>query len=976
MAGHIVSGTRIALAQAQAIEARTEFATPVTTKSDRLAPADPAARKADALPTPARRGSPANVETVTGILMPPPSFLLSGDAEVGAASNAALSGSGTAPANATGDIRAPLSPPSEPAPSYLPPGNPAPPKRAAGAAAPTDRGGGEGEVLWSNKSAAPTPGPSGDASHQTGAARNLELAVPVRDGSFYLGDVGARISPRNTVSLAKDRLVQIAAPLLRPAALDLLKSVADSEGYLPLPALAEKGFDIRYDPQKVELQFLPSLDQRAAGKLSASRRRDQVRSENIVEPATVAGYVNMRAGADYSSRPFREEDGTANARIAFDGAVRWADLVFESAATFDIEQGFTRGASRFVYDMPDDALRLSAGDVTPLKSDLQGGTELLGISIEKSYQKLQPGANIRPTGSRSFRIDRPSNVDVMLNGHVMQRLHLRPGDYNLDDLPLTTGANDISLMIEDDVGQKRTLDFTIFSGRALLAPGISEWALSAGVASRYGSSKPSGLHNFYSDLQYDVSTPVVTGFYQRGLTPDITGNIHLQGEPDAVMGGAGAAFQTAFGFWVVDGAVSGSGDDALGYAGTLGYELANVQGKDGVSRSFRLVADYRSERFGALAGPDAFNTTMLDVSAVYSQPLAWDLAGSISGNYAVARGASPDRYGLDISLTRSFGPSLSAGFSAGYVQALGPPHDGDAEDGFTASLRLSYRVDETSSIDASHDLRGERSRLAYRHQEGTGVGSWSTQVELAQSGALAQGQGDSGINGAFGYIANRAELSVSHHSGLAGLDTAALDQRSSVTAGTALAFADGRFAVGRPVSNGFAIVGAHDSLAESDVVIGGSRESRQGSTGLLGPALVSDMSPYSPSRVAYDVDKLPVGYDLGAGTFDLQPAYKSGYRLTVGSDYTVTGFGTLLDEKGEPVALLMGTAVQDGGDAGHKVSVFTNRSGRFGVQGLRPGRWLLDMATEPATTRYVIDIPKDAVGLVKLETLRPAKAAP
>jgi outer membrane usher protein len=123
------------------------------------------------------------------------------------------------------------------------------------------------------------------------------------------------------------------------------------------------------------------------------------------------------------------------------------------------------------------------------------------------------------------------------------------------------------------------------------------------------------------------------------------------------------------------------------------------------------------------------------------------------------------------------------------------------------------------------------------------------------------------------------------------------------------------------------------------------------------------------------VDNLPVGYDLGAGAFDLYPAYKSGYKLTVGSDYTITAFGTLLDAKGEPVALLTGTAVQEGGDAGHKITVFTNRAGRFGAQALRPGRWLLDMATEPAT-RYTLDIPKDAVGLVKLDTLHPAKAAP
>ena len=43
-----------------------------------------------------------------------------------------------------------------------------------------------------------------------------------------------------------------------------------------------------------------------------------------------------------------------------------------SAATFDLEDGLTRGSSRFVYDLPDSALRLSAGDITPLKSDLQG----------------------------------------------------------------------------------------------------------------------------------------------------------------------------------------------------------------------------------------------------------------------------------------------------------------------------------------------------------------------------------------------------------------------------------------------------------------------------------------------------------------------------------------------------------------------------------------------------------------------------
>jgi outer membrane usher protein len=181
--------------------------------------------------------------------------------------------------------------------------------------------------------------------------------------------------------------------------------------------------------------------------------------------------------------------------------------------------------------------------------------------------------------------------------------------------------------------------------------------------------------------------------------------------------------------------------------------------------------------------------------------------------------------------------------------------------------------------------------------------------------------------------------------------------------------------MGRPISNGFAIVAPHDNLPDSDVSIGASQQGRQAASGMLGPALVSDMSPYSPARVPYDVSNLPVGYDLGAGAFDLQPAYKSGYTLTVGSDYTVTAFGTLVDDKGEPVTLLTGTAQEEGRKDGPTVTVFTNKAGKFGAQGLRPGRWLLDMATEPKT-RYLLEIPKDAVGLVRLETLKPAGVAP
>ncbi|NJM36294.1 MAG: hypothetical protein HC850_18155 [Rhodomicrobium sp.] len=117
------------------------------------------------------------------------------------------------------------------------------------------------------------------------------------------------------------------------------------------------------------------------------------------------------------------------------------------------------------------------------------------------------------------------------------------------------------------------------------------------------------------------------------------------------------------------------------------------------------------------------------------------------------------------------------------------------------------------------------------------------------------------------------------------------------------------------------------------------------------------------------MDDLPPGYDLGDGLFDLMPKYKSGYALKVGSDYTVTAVGTLMDAAGKPLPLLTGTA----SEAAHPektVELFTNRSGLFTAQGLSPGAWTIEVASEPRT-HFVLEIPAETVGLYRAGTLRP-----
>ncbi len=843
------------------------------------------------------------------------------------------------------------------------------------AAAEADDGIAPGEILWGNKKPM-DPKVASIADNIAGPVqRQMEMEVPVKDDKFQLGDIQVRLNAASEASLSKERLLEIAKPLLREKTLELIKNAPDTGGgYVTVAALNAAGLNVRFDPGLVELQIEPTIEQRATGKVSGRTARSDVKSENLAKPALFAAYVNTRLGMDYATQSFFGPEGTLNGRAGFDGAMRWKEVVFESAATLDSTGGMTRGGSRFIYDRPDDVLRFSAGDVTPPKANFQGGSDLLGLTVEKTYQKLQPGADTHPTGSHSFRLERQSDVDVIVNGYVAQRLHLRPGDYDVADLPLTAGANDITLEITDDLGAKRKLQFSVFSGRSLLAPGISEWAVTGGITSTMSTTPPSAA-NLYSNFQYNLDTPTITGFYRRGVTADMTAEGHMQADPNSVMAGGGTSFQTKFGFWDLDGAVSYLAERAPGFSTRVNYDLSNIKGKNGVKRSFRASAEYRSLDFSTINVKETSNPTALNLISAYSQDLPWQLTGALSANYALARGSSADKIGLDASLSRSFGNDISTGLSLGFDHSFDGQITGNANV-FKAMIRAGYRLDERSSIETSHDVQNGVSQLNYRHQEGSGIGSWNAQASLENKlPAGADSLDHVGLNASGSYTANRADLGLSHHTGLAGLNTAAIDQRTSFTAGSSFAFADGAYAMGRPISNGFAIVDTHHSLTDSTVNIGGSKDSKRASSDFLGPALISDVSPYSSTRISYDVDNIPTGYDLGTSAFDLFAPYKAGYRLTIGSDYTVTAFGTLVDSEGQPVTLITGTAFEEGNPNERKVTVFTNRAGRFNAQGLRPGHWIVEMATEPVT-RYIVDIPKDTKGLVRLETLKPSGQTP
>jgi outer membrane usher protein len=829
-----------------------------------------------------------------------------------------------------------------------------------------------GKVMWSSSQ-------GGTANRVNTSGQPLELDVALQDDDFLLGNVLIKISTEDEVSLRRESLRQILSPLLRENVIQSLSSVLPSQDYIPIADLAKAGFIFRLNTEQMVLHIDLTVEQRAKRVIDGGGRREMVKPAVLSAPAAVSGYMNIHAGVDYVNQSVASGTGVSSADISWNSAIRVSHFVVENEGRLLTDGHINREGTRVVMDSTEDAVRTTLGDISPMTKSFQGQAPLLGIQFEKNYEKLQPGTNVRPTSSHSFRLEEAATVEVIVNGNNVQRLHLRPGEYDIKDLPLASGANDITLVIIDAAGEKRTLKFSAFSGGEFLAPGVTEGGLSMGIISRQVqrsvvSGKGDKEYGSPTEMVYDPRQPVLTGYQRVGIMDNFTGGAHFQIDSNIVMGGVETLLGSGFGRWLLGAAVSSSATYSEGVAAQAGYEIDDLNFGDGVRRSLRFIAEHRSQNFMPINTLAPNNSTIADFSAAYSQELPWEISGTLSGSYSLSRNGLPDGYNSEISLGKNLGQYISAGFIAGYMKSAGSREGGaSTQDGIHAALRISCRLDEKTAIEVSHDTQEGLTQIAAHQQAAGEAGSMTAEVELNRhEKAGVEGQNYHDFGTAISFAGNRTEVAASRYAATSQLNSKVTEQHTTASIGSSVAFADGQFAIGRPVTDGFAIISAHENLGDRAVTVGGGAEMKRAATDFFGPALVPDLGNYTPARMQIGVEDLPDGYDLGSGAFDLNAPYKAGYRLTVGSDYTVSAMGTLVDEHGECLSMLAGEAREEGQQDGRRVQFFTSSNGRFSVQGLRPGKWTLEIPTSPVS-RYNIEVPKGTVGLLKLDTLKPAQ---
>ena len=665
----------------------------------------------------------------------------------------------------------------------------------------------------------------------------------------------------------------------------------------------------------------------------------------MLAPLESSAYLNLRGSFDLVEDGINT--GFQSPTLLLDGAVRLGDVVAESDAIWSPDANgakFQRLGSRLVHDDTAELIRWTAGDLETTSRGFQGAPEIAGISLSRSYSLLNPQQIIRPRGDRSFRLERPATIEVLVNGQQVRRLQLGPGNYNLSDFPFAEGANDVRLNILDDAGRSETLRFNVFLDQTQLASGLSEFGVYAGVHAPLGQSGPR-----YSDDW------AFSGFYRRGLSDYVTVGINAQADDFVQMAGAEAVFATQIGTIGLQGAVSEAAGVGSGYATRVSFQRL-IQRGNGMSDTFNLFAERRSTNFAPVSVFLSPNQYSYEVGGGYSHAFSNSLYAGLDGRFAKGRGTSPDVASVRLTGGYRINDRLTLNLETRYSK----DSFSDEVSGF---LSLAVRLGSYSSARGEYDTRGNRARASYQTLRGSGVGSYNVTTDVETSDF---GSGFS-VNG--NYFDNRAELGLSHYGAFAGNFGESVSQRTNVRVGTSIAVGGGAVAIGRPIYDSFAIVKPHESLEQASVVIEPTTYGYTGETGALGTAVMPSLSSYSERTVTVDLEGAPAGVDIGQGSFRLFPAYRSGYMLEVGSDYNVTAIGTMVDIDGEPVSLVAGTATELANPEREPVTIFTNRQGRFGASGLAPGNWRLEMLDGNKST-YDIEIPDDAKGVVRLGEIR------
>jgi outer membrane usher protein len=520
--------------------------------------------------------------------------------------------------------------------------------------------------------------------------------------------------------------------------------------------------------------------------------------------------------------------------------------------------------SNWQLSFPESATSLTVGDTFSGFLNWTRAVRLGGLQIGRNFS-LQPYRITTPLPAFLGEVAVPSAVDLYVNGVRQYSGEVPAGPFQLATVPGITGMGNAQIVVTDAFGRIRTLDFPFYATQQLLAKGLSDWSLSAGVV-----RENYGLRSF----SY-ASDPVASGNLRYGVSDRFTVETHAEGGGGLINGGAG-------GLWI------------LGRAGVLSASHARSTLDDLRGSQTAVGYNWNSGRFNFSIDSQRTHGEYRDIASLYGP-----LPASISER-GLAGVTLPQFGNLSLSyirlqypeteMSRYVGAYWSQSFASGWSANLSFNQNPDRRSDRSLYLSVAVALDSDRQLNTSLQRNGDRSN---------GVVDISRPVpgdgERGGYGWRLQARG--GDDGAGGL----AEVGWFNNAGRYGAGVASYGSESYgyASASGSLVWMGGHPFVARNIGDAFAVVST-DGIAGVPVKL----ENRLiGHTDARGMLLVTPLQSWQRNKLSIDPMDLPANMRIDQVELLATPRQRSGTRVRFGIAPVRAATVVLHDASGAPLPL-------------------------------------------------------------------------
>ncbi len=595
------------------------------------------------------------------------------------------------------------------------------------------------------------------------------------------------------------------------------------EPYYPLDAVPGARAALDRTQLVLDLQ-VPSAQLEPYGVMSEERDRP--------EPVSARGGfldydVLVSAGGGVHGRL----DGLAEAGVFHElGVLTSGFQVLDMAS----EPTVNRLDTVFTRDLPDRRETLRLGD-----SITSGGA----FAQPVRFGGLQWGSNFAtdptfvtfPTPAIGGLAEQDSVVDVFVNNLRQATGQVPAGPFQIDNVPVVTGAGEVQLVVRDLLGRERIVTQPYYVSSRLLREGLHDYSYAVGFDRRR-----------YGERSFSYGDPLATATHRYGFNELLTGEAYADAQPDGVsaaLGGSARAWNAGVFSGGLGASLSGPGPGGLAQ---LAYEYQASRFSFGAQTRYATGdfiqagqgrhSDRRVDQLNL--GVDLADLGRLGLLALNRERRGYDSARSMAATYSLQAGP---------------GTILLRG-----AQFLEPETDWVV----TATYALPLGGTRSSSLDLERRQHGGRARAQFR--QGRGASDLGLDYRLAAE----VGDEASAVDARFSYQTGY---------GAAELDLQRFDGDDNLRAGVSgsVGLVDGVVRPSRRLGRSFGMV-ATPGFADVRVYLDNREAGRTDKAGYL---MLPALRPYEANRIRLEIEDLPLDARIGSAEAVAVPFERAGVAV-------------------------------------------------------------------------------------------------